>query len=200
MSPHEEKIQRTTQRIIKMVKDDDSIGHCRINIINGKKEVFNKYKEVLNEIQCDLISVRFYNSHDELQEDLFNDPLFMSPDWFNLFVFNLGKNGKAMRQEMVGVEVVTHELQKKFDSKYYSTLIVSDIAPEKISEKFESETGEKCPISNKRYLHYDFSALEILEYLNKILHTHSNQFLSKWADALKKLESLQEQPLKVSNL
>jgi len=192
MSPEESKtIAETTREIIKTVHEDDTINHCRINVVNGIKNVFTKYKVSLAQIEKgDCISVKFYSDHDVLHNDLFPDPEFMAKDWFNLFVFNIGKNGKTLGQEIRGVELITLELRNKFDSKYYSTLIVSEMNKRDLSRAFEEETGQECPVINKRYLGYDFDGIVILDYLKKILHTHSTAFLSRWANALDKLEKV----------
>jgi len=196
MSPEEVmRMDETTTEILNIVENDDTVNHCRINIVNGIKNTFNKYKESLAKIDGEYISVKFYNNHADLHEDLFVDKEFMSDDWFNLFVFNIGKNGKSLGYEIRGVDLITMELRSKFDSKFYSTMVISEMEKRELSIAFKQETGQKCPIENHRYLGYNFEAVEILLYLKGILHTHSTQFLSRWDAALKKLEKLSKQPV-----
>jgi len=183
-----EKIHDATTKIWKIIDEDSSIKHCRINIINGLQEVFHKYKETLVHIENDKLTVRFYKDHTLLCADLFEKNGFMSTDWFNFYVFNIGKNGKSLGEEIKGVEHVTRALTKRFDSKYYSTLIVSALEKKDLAKAFEEEVGEECPVDNYRYLGYDFDGLIILDYLQKILHTHSAQFLSRWQSAIIRLE------------
>lgn len=77
-------------RIIKLINSDEQIEHCRVNIINGCGNVFEKYKNNLSDLEDrDYISVRFYKDIPSLNHDLFGEEGFMSDNWFNLFVFNL---------------------------------------------------------------------------------------------------------------
>lgn len=186
-------ITDTTREIIRIVHEDDMLNHCRINIINGVKNVFTKYKASLSQIEeGDCISVKCYSNHNTLHNDLFVDQEFMEKDWFNLFVFNIGKNGKTVGEEIRGVELIAMELRSKFDAKFFSTLIVSEMDNKELAQAFEDETGQMCPVVNKRYLDYNFNGIVILDYLKKILHTHSTEFLSRWSYALDKLEKMQK--------
>ena len=194
----QQKIKHTTTRIVETIREDLHIQHCRINVVNGAKEIFKKYKETLNTIDEDCISVRFYQDHNSLHSDLFPDPDFMSRDWFNLFVFNIDNEIDVLEAEIRGVELITLELRSRFDSKYYSVLVVSPISQRLLSKSYKEITGEECPIANSRYLGYDFDSIQILDYLDRILHTHSSKFLSRWSDALKKIETLQNNTLNLS--
>lgn len=90
MAPISTQVQNIVDDIISLIKSDDLIEHCRVNVVNGSGDVFLKYKSNLAEIEDrEYISVRFYKSVDDLHKDLFHDEEFMADDWFNLFVFNL---------------------------------------------------------------------------------------------------------------
>jgi len=92
MVPLRTRIRNTTTKIARTINEDETLKHCRINVINGANEVFKKYKDALNTeaiVDDGTISVRYYTDHKILHEDLFVDPNFMSHNWFNLFVFNI---------------------------------------------------------------------------------------------------------------
>lgn len=200
MSTEESQIQLISNEIQLIITEDSIIEHCRINIINGAEKVFQKYQQSLATIKCEDLSIKCYKNHKILYQDLFSQENFMSPHWFNLFVFNIGKNGTSLDTEVGGVEMIMKELSEKFDSRFYSAIIVSPLDQGSLSKIFEKETGEDCPIDNYRYLGYDFDGIEIVEYLRDILHTHSSKFLKRWAEALNKLEDLHYKPLNVVNL
>jgi len=90
MSVMTSNIQEIVDNIINVIKMDDQLTHCRVNIVNGCSDVFQKYKNNLSDIQqTKQISVRFYENFDLVTQDLFYKSDAMSPTWFNLFVFNL---------------------------------------------------------------------------------------------------------------
>jgi hypothetical protein len=185
-----DNVQKIVNEIIDIIHTDEQISHCRVNIINGVGDMFSKYKRNLSGItETDLISVRFYSTVHDVHKDLFYDKEFMANDWFNLFVFNVNNGDEQqLKKEIIGIDIILHELSARFDSKFYATTIVSALSQERIYRSFETTTGEECPIKSLRYLDINFDGEEILTYMYKILHTHSTEFLTKWRSALDKLE------------
>ncbi len=190
MTVVDQNVKDSAEKIIQLIETDPNIQHCRINIINGDDERFSKYKQNLASIanQKD-ISVRFYPSIPDVEKDLFQDKEFMADNWFNLFVFNLDDCQKEQLMcEIKFIDYLTYLLKDKFDSKFYATTIVYTLPQEIIHKSFEDFTGEVCPIKSLRCLGYEFTGEEIMEYMYKILQTHSTQFLQNWSRVLNKLE------------
>jgi len=104
----------------------------------------------------------------------------------------LGEESTSVHNQLMkdirGIDLISHELIDKFDSKFYATTIVSMMDPQIIHQSFEYVTGEDCPIKSLRHLDFDFDGEEILTYMYKILKTHSTEFLTKWSNTLEKLE------------
>lgn len=90
MITNNQNINHLVDKITSVIKNDAQISHCRVNIVNGCGDVFDKYKENLSSIaNKDTITVKFYENIEDVHLDLFHNINFMSEDWFNLFVFNL---------------------------------------------------------------------------------------------------------------
>lgn len=197
------KIKQLQQSIRKKIQEDKHFQHCRINVVNGVNEFFRNYKETLAKLESKEVTVRFYKNGPELYEDLFLEKDFMAKDWFNLFVFNLCGYDSSVRfveNEIKDIEILIQTLKQSFDSKYYSTLIVSTTPLDEINHMFESYTGRKSPIQHHRYIDPSFDEVYILEHLNKTIHTHSTKFLERWNNALENLERLTSTPLPKQSL
>jgi hypothetical protein len=90
MTPATSNIENLVGSIVELIRDDEQIDHCRVNIVNGSSDVFMKYKRNLGAIEDrEEISVRFYKTTKDLHQDLFYEKDFMADNWFNLFAFNL---------------------------------------------------------------------------------------------------------------
>ena len=213
------------QNIIQLIEEDVGINHCRINLVNGCKDIQLKYKNNLLQIQHPVISVKSYTSPQSLYEDLFVVDKTLKTDWFNLIIFNLTyclhicqnpqsnsykqptnvcdqncfcQDVKCMNEnitvqeyllrEIKHVHLLTNALQENFDSKYYTTMIVSMLDLQVLQHLFSQATGSENHMATLRYLHLDFDEKEILSYLQKILYTHSTKFLNRWERALDQFE------------
>jgi hypothetical protein len=192
------KIQQLQRSIRKKIQEDDTFHHCRINVINGAIPFFRKYKDALATLESKEVTVRFYKDGQEVYDDLFEDISFMSRDWFNLFVYNLcgyKTSTDLLEKEIHEIELINTTLQKHFDSKYFSTLIISTMSLDDINEDYAAYTGSPNSIPCHRFLEPGFDEIYLLEYLNKTIHTHSSKFLQRWNEALNQLESLTSKPL-----
>ena len=95
-------------------------------------------------------------------------------------------------QEINGIYYVHHEMQERYDSKYYTSVIVSLIDKDVLSKMYEEITNKPSPIRSMRFLSYNFNQDDVMELLYNIIHTHSTRFLMRWAKAIEKMEKFKD--------